>query len=134
MGEFSQIVAEGMKRVCSEFTKILQPSGFKRGKRRSWVRVNGETEETIYVSRSGASYGAPYSASISLRLDLASRKGIDGPRNHLHHHDINMMKRATGFGYHHRFNAQSGSTYDRCIDELELFMREVGEPWFAEHR
>jgi hypothetical protein len=134
MGEYSQVVADGMKRACSDFTKIVQPLGFKRGPRRSWVRKSGEAEECIYISRSGATYGAPRSPSISLQLDLSSRRGIDSPRHYFSHHETGMLRRPTGYCYHHRFNAQSGSTYDKCIEELALFMNEVAEPWFFDHR
>jgi hypothetical protein len=34
--------------------------------------------------------------------------------------------------YHLRFNAQSGSTYDRCLDDLVRLASEQGEPWFRE--
>jgi hypothetical protein len=33
--------------------------------------------------------------------------------------------------YHLRFNAKSGSTYDRCVDDLVRFVLEQGEPWFT---
>jgi len=32
--------------------------------------------------------------------------------------------------YHLRFNAETGSTYDRCVDDLARFVVEQGEPWF----
>jgi hypothetical protein len=134
MGEYSQVVADGMKRASSDFTKIVQPLGFSRGPRRFWVRQSGDAEEAIYISRSGATYGAPHSPSITLQLDLSSRRGIHGPRHSLSHHETKKLRRVTGYCYHHRFNALSGSTYDRCIEELALFMSEVAEPWFAEHR
>lgn len=41
-------------------------------------------------------------------------------------------RRATGYAYHHRFNAETGSTYDRCLQELSLYIEEVAEPWFEE--
>ena len=31
-----------------------------------------------------------------------------------------------------RFNAETRSTYDRCGDELALFVTKFAEPWFAE--
>lgn len=36
--------------------------------------------------------------------------------------------------YHLRFNAQTGSTYDRCLDDLVRLVTEQGEPWFHEFR
>ncbi len=134
MGKYSAIVSEGMKRVCSDFTGVVKPLGFKRGQGRKWLRHHGEIEELIYLSRSGATYGAPASASISLQIDLSSRRGIDGPRHYLDHHATVLLRRSTGYCYHHRFNAETGSTYDRCIAELGLFLSEVAEPWFAQQR
>lgn len=134
MGTYSKVVAEGMKRVCSAFTKMLQPLAFKRGSGRKWTRQLEGFEETIFVSRSGATYGAPYSASISLQIDLISIRVSDRARADLHHHTIQLTRRPTGYCYHHRFNAETGSTYDRCLEELGLFIAEVAEPWFAEQR
>ena len=42
------------------------------------------------------------------------------------------VRRQNGYAYHHRFNAETWSTYDRCLDELALFVKEVAEPWFAQ--
>ena len=123
-----------MKRVCTAFTKIVQPLGFKRGNGRTWVRQHGEIEEKIYISRSGSSYGAPRTPSIDLQLGLASRRGIEGPHRYLDHYTTGKLRRPTGYGYHHRFNSETGSTYKRCLEELDLFMSEVAEPWFAEQR
>jgi hypothetical protein len=33
--------------------------------------------------------------------------------------------------YHLRFNAQTGSTFERCLDDLVRFVQEHCEPWFA---
>ncbi|MCW3846422.1 hypothetical protein OF829_04165 [Sphingomonas sp. LB-2] len=134
MESYSKIVAEGMKRACSAFTKIVQPVGFKRGAGRKWVRQIDGLEETIHVSRSGATYGAPYSPSISLQLDLSSTRVSDNKRAYLSRHTTTMIRRPTGYCYHHRFNAETGSTYDRCLQELGLFFEEVAEPWFDERR
>lgn len=43
-------------------------------------------------------------------------------------------RRKTGYAYHHRFNAETGSTYGRCLEELDFYMTEVAEPWFSEWR
>ncbi len=134
MGRYSRVVDEGMKRVCSAFTQIAQPFGFKRGNGRKWVRQLNGLEETMFVSRSGATYGAPRSPSISLQLDLASIRLNDRESVHLHHNTTQMIRRTTGYCYHHRFNAETGSTYDRCLQELRLFIEEVAEPWFEEQR
>jgi hypothetical protein len=36
--------------------------------------------------------------------------------------------------YHLRFNAKTGSTYDRCVEDLGRFVSEQGEPWFIRFR
>jgi hypothetical protein len=134
MGTHSNVVTEGMKRVCSAFTRIVQPLAFKRGTGRKWARQLDGFEETIFISRSGATYGAPCSPSISLQLDLVSSRVSDQERVDLNHHIIQLTRRPTGYCYHHRFNAETGSTYDRCLEELGLFIVEVAEPWFAGQR
>jgi hypothetical protein len=134
MAEHSEIVSEGMKRVCSAITTILRPIDFKRGNGRKWVRQRDGFVETIWLSRSGATYGAPYSPSISLLIDLSSVRSSDGRRADLGRHETMLIRRPTGYCYHHRFNAQTHSTYDRCIEELGLFMNEVAEPWFKAQR
>jgi hypothetical protein len=134
MDSYSKVVAEGMKRVCSAFTNIARPFGFKRGNGRKWVRQYDGVEETIFLSRSGATYGAPISPSISLQLDLSSVRTGDRQRAYLSHHATQMIRRPTGSCYHHRFNAETNSTYDRCLLELGFFVEEVAEPWFKERR
>ncbi|WP_156442837.1 MULTISPECIES: hypothetical protein [unclassified Sphingomonas] len=134
MKSYSNVVAEGMKRVCSAFTGFVQSLGFKRGSGRKWVRQIDGFEEVIFISRSGATYGAPGSPSISLQLDLSSVCLGNGEKAYLDHHTIQLTRRSTGYCYHHRFNAETGSTYERCVEELGLFIKEVAEPWFEEVR
>ena len=134
MSRFSQIITEGMKRVCSDFSEIVCPLGFHKTKNRTWVRINDTCAECIYFHRLGSTYGAPATARIDIRVMLGIRVlnapvargaiGIDSDR----------ARRATGYAYHHRFNAETGSTYDRCVEELGLYMSEVAEPWFTEWR
>ena len=134
MDSYWKVVAEGMKRVCSAFTNIAKPSGFKRGIGRKWVRQFDGFEETMFLSRSGATYGAPATPSISLQIALSSTRTSDQQRVDLSHHATQKIRRATGYCYHHRFNAETSSTYDRCLEELGLFLEEVAEPWFEERR
>ena len=134
MGEHSKIVAEGMKRACSAITQIVHPIGFTRGNGRKWERDVDGFKETLWLSRSGATYGAPYSPSINLEIDLVSVRTSDGKRAALSRHATKRIRRNTGYCYHHRFNAETNSTYDRCIEELGLFIVEVAEPWFEQKR
>lgn len=134
MGTYSKVVSEGMKRVCSAFTTIVQPLTFKRGTGRKWTRHIDGFEESIYASRSGDTYGARHSPSISLNIALVSIRVSDKKRATLDRYAAQLLRRHTGYCYHHRFNAETGSTFDRCLDELALFIAEVAEPWFAEQR
>ena len=134
VSRFSQIITEGMKRVCADFSEIVGQSDFRRTKNRTWVRINDATAECIYFHRRGSTYGAPVNASIDIRVMLSVRV-LNAP---VAGSAIGIIsdpaRRATGYAYHHRFNAETGSTYDRCVEELGLYMTEVAEPWFAEWR
>jgi hypothetical protein len=132
MGAYSKVVTQGMKRVCDDFSPIVGRHGFVRTKPRAWVRLNPLCADVVYFHRHGSTYGAPINASVSIRVMLSIRvlnhpapgSGIMIISDH--------ARRPNGYGYHHRFNAETWSTYDRCLDELGLFMTEIAEPWFAE--
>jgi hypothetical protein len=135
MESYSKVVAEGMKRVTDDLSQMLDRRGFVRTKSgRSWQRANGRTTETVHLQRRGSSYGAPRNASVDLRLTLGVRdvtEATDEPEGA----DViisDHARRANGYAYHHRFNAATGATYDRCREELDLYLIEVAEPWFAE--
>ncbi|MBL44994.1 MAG: hypothetical protein CMN71_09875 [Sphingomonadaceae bacterium] len=134
MSDFSKTVSDGMKRASSAFTGIVGPKGFRRGSGRKWVRQVDGCEEQISITRSGATYGMPSSARVILQVALSSRQLPDGAAIHLSHHETGKIRRSTGYCYHHRFDAETGSTFDRCVEELELFVEEVAEPWFRERR
>ncbi|MCL9999059.1 MAG: hypothetical protein NBV68_06730 [Erythrobacter sp.] len=123
-----------MKQVCADFSQIVGPSGFLKTKNRTWVRAHDHSADCIYLYRHGSSYGAPRAARIDIRVMLSIRVlnatvagGAIGIIS-------DPARRATGYAYHHRFNAETGSTYERCVEELGFYMTEVAEPWFAEWR
>ena len=91
MGEHSKVVSDGMKLVCSAFSSILNPIGFVRGSGRKWLREMDGFSETVWLSRSGATYGAPYSPSISLLIDLTAVRQCDGVRFWLGHHETMLI-------------------------------------------
>jgi hypothetical protein len=134
MSRFSPVVAEGMKRVCADFSGIVCQSGFHKTKNRTWVRINDICAECIYFHRLGSTYGAPATARVDIRVMLSIRvlnAPVAGGAIGI---SSDKARRATGYAYHHRFNAETGSTYDRCVEELGLYLAEVAEPWFAEWR
>jgi hypothetical protein len=130
----SEVVSQGMKRVCEDFSGRIASFGFRKTGTRRWTRVNEWSIESIYFHRNGSSYSAPINASVSIRVmldihvlnDPAPGGGIGVYSDH--------VRRQNGYAYHHRFNAETWSTYDRCVDELLLFVTEFAEPWFAEWR
>lgn len=129
MKSYSKVVAAGMKRVTNDLSTILQGRGFKRVKGgRTWLRSTGAFVQTVHLQRSGSSYGAPINASVDLRLMLSVRRENEEPQRDMIISD--KARRPTGYAYHHRFNAETGSTYDRCVQELAFYIEEVAEPWF----
>ena len=132
--ELSQIVRKGVDKAYEEFSTRVEKLGYIRNKKTLWVRPGQNTADVITLSRSGASYGAPYNASVTININLLIRVFND-------YHDFLIFNGpecdpSTGreFGFHHRFNAKSGSTFERCIDDLERYVIEQGEPWFKKYR
>jgi hypothetical protein len=128
----SAVVAEGMKRVCKDFSDRIASFGFRQTGRRLWTRVNEWSIESIHFHRGGSSYGAPINASVSIRVMLGVHILNDPAPGRSISFDSDHVRRQNGYAYHHRFNAETWSTYERCLDELVLFMSEFAEPWFAE--
>lgn len=128
--DLARAVREGMDRACRDFTARVEPLGFLRARKRTWVRPRPLTAEVVYFHRQGSSYGVASNASVEIRIELSLRilndpapeRGLIGPRS-----DPGNVR---GGRYHLRFNARSGSTYERCIDDLVRFLEDVGGPWF----
>jgi len=71
--ELSKIVRKGVDKAYDEFTNKIIELGFSRNKKTTWVRLNKNTADVILLSRSGASYGAPYNASVTININLLIR-------------------------------------------------------------
>lgn len=127
----TQVVRQGVENVAKDFSARIEPLGFKRTKKMLWVRRHQHTADFITLFRHGSSYGRPLNYSVSLDVgfgirilnDVLAGLSPNGPR-----YDFSERLRAAH--YHFRFNAQTGSTYDRCIDDLERYVVHAGEPWF----
>ena len=84
------------------------------------------TIEFFHIHREGSSYGSPRNLGIRVLNDDFTAPVPNGPRS---------GDQAYRSGrYHFRFNAYSGSTFDRCVDDLERFVRDEAEPWFKQFR
>jgi hypothetical protein len=130
----SDVVKNGMLRICHDFSDRVGELGFRKGGNRSWARLNDHSAELIYFHRHGSSYGAPRNASVDIRVMLSVRVLTDPTPGGTVGVISDPVRRKNGWAYHHRFNAETWSTYDRCLSELVLFTVEVAEPWFKELR
>ena len=130
------VVKAGVEKAAKEFTVRIESLGFTRTKKMLWIRRHSHTADFISLFRDGSSYGArPRNYSVSLTVqfgirvlnDVFDELSPNGPR-----YDYSERLRAAQ--YHFRFNAQTGSTYERCIDDLVRYVVNEGEPWFARFR
>jgi hypothetical protein len=128
--DLSELVREGMKKACRDFTDRVAPLGFRRTRDRSWVRRRVLTADVIHFHRQGSSYGAPINASVGIRVELSLRILNDPAPSGAVIGPWSDVARTRSGRYHLRFNAKSGSTYERCIDDLVRFLVEHGESWF----
>ena len=127
---FTNIVRAGLEKACREFTDRIEPLGFRRTLKMFWTRRHPLTVDFIHFHRSGSTYGAPRTASVDIRVHFGIRvlnddfvaAALNGPYS-----DPGTLRAGR---YHLRFNAETGSTYDRCVDDLARFVAEQGEPWF----
>ena len=131
---FTSLVRAGVERACKEFTARVEPLGFRRTLKMFWTRRHPLTVDFIHFHRHGSSYGKPHTASVHIRVEFGIRvlnddfdaAALNGPIS-----DAGLERAGR---YHLRFNAETGSTYERCIDDLTRFVVEQGEPWFERFR
>jgi hypothetical protein len=124
-------VRAGFENACRAFTERISACGFSRGKKRLWHRSRQFTAEFIYFHRHGSTYGAPINAEVDIRVHFGIRAfndpfgglALNGPES------APWVERAGR--YHLRFNAKSGSMFDRCIDIYFALFRTMVNPGFA---
>ncbi|HUR47313.1 MAG TPA: hypothetical protein VMZ27_15635 [Candidatus Saccharimonadales bacterium] len=127
---FTSTVRAGLERACRDFTARVEPRGFHRTLKMFWTRRHLLTVDFIHFHRGGSSYGAPRTASVDIHVHFGIRvlnddfvaAAFNGPQS-----DAVAIRAGR---YHLRFNAETGSTYERCVDDLARFVIEQGEPWF----
>lgn len=128
MSEFTPIIRSRTEKAFKEFTLSASVLGFSRTKTTLWTRqrishavdfVNLHRQRSI-----NASVTIEVSFGIRVLNDEHPGLALNGPCS-----DAEKTRMGR---YHFRFNAVSGSTYERCIMDLERFLIEVGEPWFRQ--
>jgi hypothetical protein len=131
----TQVCRAGVERATKEFTARIEPLGIHT-KKMLWVRKHQHTADWTSLFVKGSSYGGkPLNYSVSLDVGFGIRVLNDvfdglagnGPR-------FDYSERMRAARYHHRFNAQTWSTFDRCIDDLARYVVHEGEPWFTRFR
>jgi hypothetical protein len=127
----STVVKGGMDRVCHDFTQRVASLGFRRtnSRSRAWEHRTDRFVQVIYFHRSGSTYGAPISHGVEIRVhfSLQNSDGTPAGRDQL---ISDPLRDSRGYAYHLRFNAQTWSMYDRCLEDLLRVTREHGLPWF----
>ena len=128
--ETTKVVRRELERACKDFAARVESLSFLRTKKMFWTRRHPLTVDFIHFHRGGISYGAPINYSVDIRIHLGIRvlnhaldfAALNGPHSN--------EARFINHRYHLRFNAKTGSTYDRCVDDLVRFVEEQGVPWF----
>jgi len=124
------IVKSAISKATADITEQIAAHGFKRTKKWFWVRPYEKTADFVHIHVMGSSYGGPINYSVWLRVHFGARNfndsfealALNGPDSD---NPEFLEKR-----YHMRFNAKSGSTYDRCIEDIVRFISVEGEDWF----
>lgn len=124
-------LARGSSARVEGFPKELRCVGSFGPGRCSGLVERSHTVDFVHFHRDGSSYGAASNYSCSIRVhfgirvlnDSAETLALNGPSS-----SEFMGPKAR---YHHRFNAKSGSQFERRVADLVRFVSDIGEPWFA---
>ena len=93
MSTHTSIVANGMDRICDDFSLRIADHGFKRKTKRAWTRQRGQYAETIYIQRHGGSYGAPRTPSVDLRVMIGLNAPDGSPLGYEHSFSSDRARR-----------------------------------------
>jgi hypothetical protein len=126
----TRVVRAEVERACEEFTVRLAHLRFLRTKTMLWTRSHPATVDFIRLVRNGSSYGAPSNYSVTLTVECGIRVLNSTFVAPVPNGPTSDAARSREGRYHLRFNAHTGSTFERCLDDLVRFVREHGEPWF----
>ncbi len=117
----AKVKRSNAEKIRRAFTKRIADLGFSRTKSTFWTRPRQNSIQFIHLHL--------FSFAPSFRIHLGIRvlnDDFEAPA-------LNGLDSDTTPGplhrYHLRFHAQE-QTLKRCIDDLEAYCREIGEPWF----
>jgi len=128
--ETTKVVRKGLERICHDFSGRVRELGFERTRKMLWTRAGALTIDFVHFHRQGSTYGAAINCSVGIRVHFGIRvindnfpaPALNGPSS-----DAEVSRAGR---YHLRFHAETGSTYDRCLEDLVRIVVEQGEPWF----
>lgn len=112
-----KIVKAGQDRMAFEFSERIAEVGFKRYKKWFWTRLNEKNADFIHLHQQGSSYGGPINNSVSLRVNIGTRELNDGSEPLHLNGPCSEDSIYISDSYHLRFNAKSGNTFERCLDD-----------------
>lgn len=125
------IIKDGVAKAMDEFAQKIENLGFVRTKKMLFVREHETFADFIHVHINGSSYsGGAFNYSVSFRLHCGKRLYEDARKYLTLNGTESSLPELIDKRYHLRFNAKSGSTYERCIEDLLRFVKEDGEKWF----
>jgi len=110
---------------------LIQDLGFTRIKKMFWARTDEHGIDFIHFHRRGSSYGGPINFSADIRVHFGRREFVDASDTLALNGPTSDSPEARSGRYHLRFNAKTGSTFDRCVVDLDRIVREVGLPWLS---
>lgn len=128
----TKLVRAGIQRVCADLTERLASRGFEYTKTRVWTRPREYTSDFVLLERRGSTYGAPLDCGVAFEIRCGIRVLNDAFETLALNGPYSDVTRTRAGRYHLRFNAKTDSTYERCVDDLERFVVDEGEPWFEE--
>lgn len=128
--ELTTLVNAEISRLMKLIEPRLSALGYSPAKKYHWVKERQHSAIFVILQRQGSTYGGPTSASISLDVSAGVRVfNSDFPALALNGPQSGRAERSDGLKFHTRFNARSGSQFERTCEDIVRFVSEIVEPW-----
>lgn len=128
--ELTALVNAELSRLMKAIEPRLSELGYWPAKKRHWVKEREHSAIFVVLERQGSTYGGPANASVSLEVNAGVRVfnshfpalALNGPQS-------SRAERSDGLRFHTRFNARSGSQFERTCEDVVRFVSEIVDPW-----